>query len=75
MFLSHRVEHTFLIRIVKWVEVVRMNIVNRLVEGIGAHGRRRFLILVFQEVQLVDQLCCGKVQNKVTHTTNSNEEE
>lgn len=52
-----------------------MNIVNRLVEGIGAHGRRCFLILVFQEVQLVDQLCCHKVQNKVIHTNNSNEEE
>lgn len=59
-----RVKHTFLIRITKWVEVIRMKVI-RVIEGIDAHGRWRFLILVFQEVQLVDQLCCHRVQNRV----------
>ena len=77
MFLSDadRVEHTFLIRITKWVEVVRVKVIIRVIKGIGAHGRGGFLILVFQEVQLVDQLYCHKVQHKVKQTNNNDEEE
>lgn len=52
-----------------------MNVVIRLIEGIGAHGGRRFLILVFQEVQLVDQLCCHKVQIKLCTRRNSDAEQ
>ena len=60
------VEHTFLIRITEWVEVVWvMKVIVRLIKRIGAHGRRRVLILVFQEVQLVDQLYCRRVQHKI----------
>lgn len=77
MFLSYadRVEHTFIIRVTKWVEVVGMKVVIRIIERIGAHGRRRFLVLVFQEVQLVDQLCYHRVQHKVIHTNHNDEEE
>lgn len=57
-----RVAHTFLIRIIKWVEMVGMKVDIGLIKRIVVHGGSRILILVFQEVQLVNQLCCQRVQ-------------
>lgn len=64
-----RGKHTVLIRITKGVKVVWMKIVIGVIEGICAHGGKRVLILVFQEVQLADQLCRrNRVQHKKSHT-------
>lgn len=57
-------EHAFLVGVTKRVVVVWMEVVVGLVEGIRAHGRRRFRILVFQEVQLVDELCGQRSKRK-----------
>lgn len=57
-----RAAHTFLIRIIKWVEMVGMKVDIGLIKRIVVHGGSHILILVFQEVQLINQLCCQRVQ-------------